>query len=164
MDKIRCSCAIGNPGRILVINLCKDQDLVECIAELIRLNNFKTGIINAIGTLFSVDIEYSSTFENNSDEDSYKQVHLEGPVRLGLSQGIFFQSKEIPVIVHLHAVLIDKNQNIFCGALLAGHSPVLDSADITVQEIEGITIKPLTNDICKHKNLQVKPLGRYWSH
>ncbi len=154
MGKIKAYSAIGKPGRLLVARLLPDQEVVEGICELIKANNIKSGTITAIGSLRGAKVVWAGTMEFGDNPMDAAVFHeMQGPVELGLTHGVFGTDDQGEVTIHIHGMIMDKDGNMRCGNLVPGSAHVLATVELSIQEIEGVVIKPTIDPEWKHKFL-----------
>ena len=129
-------------------------DVVQGIMGLIKEKNLRSGTITAIGSLRSATVVYPNSMEFGDNPMDVAVFHkMEGPVELGLGHGIFGREEDGEVGMHFHGLIMDKNGNMRTGNLMPGSAPVLATVDLTIQEFEGLEIKPTLDPAWKNKFL-----------
>ena len=74
-------------------------------------------------------------------------------MELGAAHGFCGTDESGQVIMHIHALIMDKDGNMRCGNLVPGSAPVLATVELTMQEFEGLELKPTLDPEWKHKFL-----------
>ena len=154
MSDIKAYSAVGRSGRVLAARLLPGQDVVQGIIGLIKERNLRSGTITAIGSLRSATVVYPNSMEFGDNPMDVAVFHkMEGPVELGIGHGIFGREEDGEVGMHFHGLIMDKNGNMRTGNLIPGSAPVLATVDLTIQEFEGLEIKPTLDPAWKNKFL-----------
>lgn len=154
MSEVKAYAAAGEINRVLAARLLPGQDVVEGIIALIKSNNITSGTIMAIGSLRSAKVVWAGSMEFGDNPMDVAVFHeMEGPVELGVSNGVFGTNEDGEVLVHVHGLVMDKEGNMRCGNLLPGSAPVLATVELTIQEFKGLELKPTTDPEWKHKFL-----------
>jgi uncharacterized protein len=154
MSDIKAYSALGRSGRVLAVRLLPGQDVVEGIIGLVKEKNLRSGTITAIGSLRSATVVYPNSMEfGDNPMDVAVFYKMEGPVELGIGHGVFGREEGGEVGMHFHGVIMDKNGNMRTGNLVPGSAPVLATVDLTIQEFEGLEIKPTLDPAWKNKFL-----------
>ena len=146
--------AIGRQGRLLVARLLPGVDVVEGIIELMKNNGITSCAVSAIGSLRAAKVVWPGSMEFGDNPMDVAVFHeMEGPVELGAAQGVFGTDEDGEVVMHIHALIMDKDGNMRCGNLIQGSAPVLATVELTMQEFEGLELKPTLDPEWKHKFL-----------
>ena len=150
--------AVGKPGRLLAARILPEQDVYESIIRIIQENELNSGTISAIGSLKKATVMYPRSMEipdtTTKDPTGFANVYkMEGPVELGWCYGTFGTEDNNEINMHLHGLIMDKAGNFRCGNLLPGSAPVFATVDLTIQEMEGISLKPTLDIKWGHKFL-----------
>ena len=154
MTETKAIAAMGKPGRLLAARLLPGQDAVEGIIELITSNGIKSGTVTAIGSLRSAKVLWAGSMEfGDNPMDAAVFYEMEGPVELGVGHGIFGTDENGEVVMHIHGLIMDKDGNMRCGNLIPGSAPVLATVELTVQEMEGMEMRPTQDPKWKHRFL-----------
>ncbi len=154
MSEVKAYAATGKIGRVLAARLLPGQDVVEGIIELIKSNEITSGTITAIGSLRSAKVVWAGSMEfGDNPMDVAVFYEMEGPVELGVSNGIFGTDKDGEIVAHVHGLIMDKEGNMRCGNLLPGSAPVLATVELTIHEFVGLELKPTLDPEWKHKFL-----------
>jgi len=154
MTKDTIITAIGRPGRLVVARLLPGQDVVEGIVAIVKKNQINSCCVTAIGSLRSAKVVWAGSMEfGDNPMDVAVFYEMEGPVELGSAHGICGTDTDGQVVMHLHAQIMDHEGNMRCGNLIAGSSPVLATVELTIQEFDGVTLKPTMDNGWKHKFL-----------
>src|SRR4030042_5816369 len=113
MSDIKAYSALGRSGRVLAARLLPGQDVVQGIIELVKEKNLRSGTITAIGSLRSATVVYPNSMEfGDNPMDVAVFYKMEGPVELGIGQGVFVRDEGGEVAIHFHGVIMDKNGNM----------------------------------------------------
>lgn len=154
MREVKAYAAVGKIGRVMAARLLPGQDVVESIIALIKSNEIASGTITAIGSLRSAKVVWAGSMEFGDNPMDVAVFHeMQGPVELGVSNGVFGTDEDGEVVVHVHGLIMDKDGNMRCGNLLPGSAPVLATVELTIQEFEGLELKPTVDPEWKHKFL-----------
>ena len=158
MKEIKAYSAIGKPGRLLAARLLPEQDVVEGIMGLVKMHDIKSGTVSAIGSLRSAKVVWAGSMEFGDNPMDVAIFHeMEGPVELGVAQGVFGTDEDGQIVIHIHGMIMDKDGNMRCGNLIPGSAPVLATVELTVQEFEDIEFHPTLDPEWNHKFLH--PIG-----
>jgi predicted DNA-binding protein with PD1-like motif len=124
---------VGSKGnRIVVINLRRDEKLLEKIRTELKKLGIKNGVIlSAIGSLQKA-VFHRVVSTGKSPEDEF--VTIERPIELASLQGLIVDGEP-----HFHMVVSDVGQT-YTGHLEEG-TTVLYLVEITIMEIEGLDLK-----------------------
>ncbi len=154
MTSVDCVAAMGRPGRLLAARLLPGQDVFKGVVELIKAHQFKSGTVTAIGSLRSATVVWAKGMDFQGDPmDMAVFYDMEGPVELGVGQGLFGTDEDGSVVMHLHALIMDKDGNTRCGNLIPGSAPVLATVELTIQEMAGLKIEPTLDPKWNYKFL-----------
>lgn len=154
MSEVKAYVAEGKIGRVLVARLLPGQDVIEGIVELIKAKNFNSGSITAIGSLRSAKVVWAGSMEFGDNPMDVAVFHeMAGPVELGGANGVFGTDEDGEIVLHIHGMIMDKDGTLRCGNLLPGSAPVLATVELTIQEFEGLELRPTLDPKWKHKFL-----------
>lgn len=154
MSEVKAYVAEGKIGRILVARLLPGQDLVEGIMELIKAKHINSGTISAIGSLRSAKVVWAGSMEFGDNPMDVAVFHeMAGPVELGVANGVFGTDEVGEITLHVHGLIMDKDGIMRCGNLLPGSAPVLATVELTIQEFDGLELRPTLDPKWKHKFL-----------
>ncbi|MAF06233.1 MAG: hypothetical protein CL389_00055 [Acidiferrobacteraceae bacterium] len=154
MREVRGHAAIGKVGRVLAVRLLPGQDVIEGCIELIKANDLRSGTVTAIGSLRAAKIVWAKTMDFGDDPmDAAVFYEMQGPVEMGVAHGVFGTDEDGQVVMHIHALIMDKEGNMRCGNLMPGSAPVFATVEVTIQEFEGLELKPTLDPEWKHKFL-----------
>lgn len=146
--------AIGRQGRLLAARLLPGEDVVESIIELMKTNNITSCTITAIGSLRAAKVAWAGSMEFGDNPMDVAVFHeMEGPVELGVAHGLCGTDEFGQVVMHIHALIMDKEGNMRCGNLVPGSAPVLATVELTMQEFDGLELNPTLDPEWKHKFL-----------
>jgi len=145
---------MGKAGRIVSARIYRGQDLMNTLIELINESGFKSGTVMGIGSLNAATVIWANTTDLTPPlEDIIVTCNMEGPVELGHGWGVFGTEADGNVVMHFHAMIMDKEGNMRCGNLQPGSAPVMVLVDITIQEIVDLEIKPTLDPVLNLKFL-----------
>ena len=146
--------AIGRQGRLLAARLLPGKDVVEGIIELMKANSITSCTLTAIGSLRAAKVAWAGSMEFGENPMDVAVFHeMEGPVELGAAHGFCGTDENGQVVMHIHALIMDKDGNMRCGNLVPGSAPVLATVELTMQEFDGLELKPTLDPEWKHKFL-----------
>lgn len=125
-------------GRVVVINLQRDELLLESIREKLKELGIKNAIItSAIGSLQKAVFHRVTGMEDTPNDEF---VTIEKPIELASLQGIVIDGEP-----HFHMVISDLEQS-YTGHLEEG-TKVLYLAEISLVEIKGLELQRVKNDL-----------------
>ena len=128
--------------------------MVEGITKLIKSNRIHSGSVTAIGSLRKAKVVWAGSMEFGDNPMDVAVFHeMAGPVELGVSHGVFGTDKDGDIVLHIHGLIMDKDGNMRCGNLLPGSAPVLATVELTIQEFEGLELRPTLDPEWQHKFL-----------
>lgn len=152
MKKAKWIAAVGKPGRIIAARIERGEDVINSITELIEENGFKSGTVAGIGSLTSATITWArSTDLSLPPEKISVACTMEGPVDLGYGWGLYGTDEDGSVILHFHAIIMDKKGNMRCGNLQSGSAQVMATVDLVFQELNGLDMNPTLDPLLNHK-------------
>ena len=154
MTEKKWTAAVGKQGRVLAARIEPGKDAINSIIELIKENGFKSGTVTGIGSLNAATVIWGRTTDlTRPREELITTYNMEGPVDLGIGWGMFGTEEDGNVILHFHAIIMDKEGNMRCGNLQPGSAPVMATLDLTIQELVDMEIKPTLDSILNNKFL-----------
>ena len=157
MTEKKWTAAVGKQGRVLAARIERGKDAINSIIELIKKNGFKSGTVTAIGSLNAATVIWGRTTDlTRPREELITTYNMEGPVDLGIGWGMFGTEEDGNVILHFHAIIMDKEGNMRCGNLQPGSAPVMATLDLIIQELVDLEIIPTLDPILNHKLLNPK--------
>lgn len=144
--------ASGKHGNVIAARIERGEDVINSIIELIKENGFNSGTVTGIGSLNSATVMWAKstdlTLPGGEISVSYT---MDGPVDLGYGWGMFGTDVDGTVILHFHAIIMDKEGNMRCGNLQAGSAKVMATVDIVIQELVDLEVKPILDPLLNHK-------------
>lgn len=144
--------AVGKPGRVIAARIERGKDATHSIIELIQEYGFRSGTVSGIGSLNSATVAWAKSTDLSLPKEEIAVTYtMEGPVDLGCGWGMFGTDEDGSVILHFHAVIMDKEGNVRCGNLQPGSAPVMATLDIVIQELIDLDINPTLDPILNHK-------------
>jgi len=154
MTEKKWTAAVGKQGRVLAARIERGKDAINSIIELIKKNGFKSGTVTAIGSLNAATVIWGRTTDlTRPREELITTYNMEGPVDLGIGWGMFGTEEDGNIILHFHAIIMDKDGNMRCGNLQPGSAPVMVTLDLTIQELVDMEIKPTLDAVLNNKFL-----------
>ena len=154
MTEKKSTAAVGKQGRVLAARIERGKDAINSIIELIKKNGFKSGTVTAIGSLNAATVIWGRTTDlTRPREELITTYNMEGPVDLGIGWGMFGTEEDGNIILHFHAIIMDKDGNMRCGNLQPGSAPVMVTLDLTIQELVDMEIKPTLDAVLNNKFL-----------
>ncbi len=154
MQEKKWIAAVGKPGRVVAARIERGNDAINSIIELIKEYGFKSGTVTGIGSLNSAKVIWARTTDLTQPiEEIIVPYIMEGPVDLGIGWGMFGTEEDGNVILHFHAIIMDKEGNMRCGNLQPGSAPVMATLDLTIQELVDMEIKPTLDAVLNNKFL-----------
>ena len=144
--------ASGRNGRLTAARLLTGEDLVEGILDVIRASGFKSGSVQVIGAMSKVAVLYpKDTVWKENPGEVRGIAEVEGPIQIGSALGVFGTSDDGRVVMHIHGTFTGKGGRTICGDPVPGASPVWLTADVVIQEFEGINMKPVFDEELDHE-------------
>ncbi len=144
--------AVGKKGRVVAARIERGEDVIHSISGLIQEYGFKSGTVTGIGSLNTATVEWAkSTDLNLPKEEIAVACIMEGPVELASGWGMFGRDEDESIILHFHAIIMDKKGTVRCGNLQPGSAPVMATADIVIQELVDLDLNPTLDPLLKHK-------------
>ncbi|GGG19130.1 PPC domain-containing DNA-binding protein [Paenibacillus abyssi] len=133
--------AEGKSNRVIAARILPGSDVILGIIEVCRKYNIKAGgIASMIGSLKTAQYQAIQPDPNSKTGASFTdKMTAEGPVELLSGQGLICQ-REDGMFIHLHTVMVDKNQKVFGGHIERGFCTVLNTLEIIIVESENIVL------------------------
>lgn len=157
MTEKKWTAAVGKQGRVVAARIEPGNDAINSIIELIKKNGFKSGTVTGIGSLNSATIIWGRTTDLTLPREEIIVTYtMEGPVDLGIGWGIFGTEENGNIVLHFHAIIMDKEGNMRCGNLQPGSAPVMATFDLIIQELVDLEITLTMDPILNHKLLNPK--------
>lgn len=125
-------------GKILVINLKRDEKILDSVREAVKKAGIRDGVImSAIGSLKKAHF-HRVTDMSETPVDEY--VTIERPIELASLQGIIADYEP-----HFHMVVSD-TEKTYTGHL-EQDTTVVYLAEITIAEVKGLALERVKNDL-----------------
>lgn len=154
MTKEKWTSAAGYTARIIVGKIGEGVDLIEGIFGIAKEYGITSGTVTAIGSLNAATVKCpTSTDVKRSLDETMIAYPMEGPVELGIGRGVFGTDANGEMHIHFHALAMDKDGNMRCGNLQPGSAPVMAIVDLTIEEYQGLEIKPIYHPVRKNTRL-----------
>ena len=115
-------------GRIFLVRVKHDSEIIKFVTELAKKNAIMTATFTAIGAL-----KWAKLGFYDQEKHEYSETSLLTPQEIASCMGNI-SIKEGEPFVHAHAVLADQNGNIKAGHLLEGK---VFAAEIHLTELIG---------------------------
>jgi predicted DNA-binding protein with PD1-like motif len=131
--------AMGRTGRTLVLRLAPGTDLMNGLADECRKAGIKAAAIPVIiGGVNHATVEVAQPSKESPVGVKAKMIELTGPIAILGAQGMICELENGDIEPHIHITFVDSNGHVHGGHLEAGTAPVTTTADIIVQETEGV--------------------------
>ncbi|MDQ0219418.1 DNA-binding protein [Peribacillus cavernae] len=133
--------AEGKSNRIIAARILPGSDLILGLIDVCQKYNVKAGGISSmIGSLETAEYQTIQPDPNSKTGASFtERMVAEGPVELLSGQGLICQREE-GMFIHLHAVMVDKNQKVFGGHIERGFCTVLNTLELIIVEGENLLL------------------------
>ena len=142
-ENVRVKVVQAENGRVAVIRLQRDTDLVTGLIEACRQAGFEMAASSLIiGSLRSAEISWTrpSTKTKRGSERT-PAMPIPGPLELISAQAeICLTDPERPVF-HVHGVVTDADGKAWGGHFFKGGNPVHSTTDVVMTEIKGAYMK-----------------------
>ena len=115
-------------GRGFLARLNHGTDIIGQITDLAREKEIETGSLSAIGALSRAELGYYDQVSQR-----YDKIRIDSPVELVSCLGNISQRDGLP-FVHAHAVLSDREGNVWGGHLNSG---TVFATELYMQELLG---------------------------
>jgi predicted DNA-binding protein with PD1-like motif len=115
-------------GRVLLLRLNHDQEMVAQIVDLAEKNNIRTGVFTVIGALCRAELAFYDQAAHR-----YQTIKVDRPAEIVSCIGNISIRDERP-FVHAHATLSDSDGSVVAGHLSAG---TVFAAELFLQELSG---------------------------
>lgn len=147
---------VGRPKRMIAARLVEGQDLVDAALELIEANGFSCGTLSALGALKRAVLNSPRSFEFSDPSQVMVSRRIEGPVDVGIAQGVFGRNENGAIDMHFHGVVMDTQGRVYCGDLVPGENPVWCMIELVVTEFDGNSFNPVHNRFSEWRHDQEK--------
>lgn len=139
MGQTRISIVEAKPGRVIMVRLLRDTDLVTGIIEACRQSGIVTATVQvAIGSLRRAEISWaipSSKTQRGSERSAL--MTIDGPVEFLSGQGIICLADQEKPVIHFHGVLCDSKGTTWGGHFFPGGNPIHSTMDVVLAEMNG---------------------------
>ncbi len=127
--------AEGKTGRTVFVRVKAGADLVKCVKEAFEKSGFTVASVSiAIGSLRKIRFVFV-----NEDGRYTSPVEKEGMFEL-ISAGGFLSRVSGKIETHIHFAFADNEGKVFGGHMLEEGNIVYATAEIRIDEIEGVEI------------------------
>jgi len=136
----RIKTAEGGNGRIIAARLLPGSNFMQGIVEVCNKHNIKNGVLlSAIGSFKrTVFLDPIAIPEKKAGYGYGDPIAVDGPIELLSAAGLICHGDEGEVILHVHATMCLADGKAFGGHVMDEGTEVLLTADIIIQEVEGI--------------------------
>jgi predicted DNA-binding protein with PD1-like motif len=140
--------AEGKTNRVIAARILPGSDLILGVIDVCTHYGIKAGgIASMIGSLKTAEYLAIQPDSNSKTGASFTdRLVAEGPVELLSGSGHICQREDGSMWVHLHAVMVDKNQNVFGGHIERGYCSVLNTLEVIIVESENIILSREQDD------------------
>ena len=146
--------AQGKLGKVIAAKVEEGVDLIEGIFKIAKENRIKSGNVTAIGSLRSATVAWANSIDVTKPiGDTMTDYTMQGPVEMAIGWGVFGTANDGKRYIHFHALIMDKNGVVRCGNLKFGTAPVSATVDMTIQELKGLSLKPVYHEVRKNVRL-----------
>ncbi|PLR79789.1 hypothetical protein CVD25_22800 [Bacillus canaveralius] len=134
--------AEGKSNRMVAARILPGTDLISGLIDVCQKHGIKAGgIASMIGSLKTAQYQAIQPDPNSKTGASFtERMTAEGPVELLSGQGLICQ-REDGMFIHLHAVMVDKNQKVFGGHIERGYCSVLNTLEVIIVEGEEMLLR-----------------------
>lgn len=142
-ENVRVKVVQGESGRIAVIRLQRNTDLVTGLIEACRKAGFEMAASQLIiGSLRSAEISWTRPSDKTKrGSERTPAMPIPGPLELISAQAeICLTDPERPVF-HVHGVVTDADGKAWGGHFFKGGNPVHSTTDVVMMEIKGAYMK-----------------------
>lgn len=102
---------VGQVGKICILRLQEDEDLLEAIKKGAEENKVKAGILMVIGALKNVVLGFYV-------EGEYRYVRLDEPLEIASCTGNIAVGESGETMIHAHVVVSNEKGEAFGGHLM----------------------------------------------
>ena len=136
----RIQTGVGKGGRVIAARLLPGSDFMGGIADVCKKHNLDGAVLlSAIGSFKrTVYVDPIEIPEMKAGYGYGEPMIAEGPIELLSAAGLICHSEDGEVMLHVHANMCHADGDAFGGHLLDEGTEVLLTADIILQEIEGV--------------------------
>ena len=143
MAETRVKVVAAQGGRLAVVRLQRDTDLVTGLIEATRQAGFERACTQLmIGSLRSAEISWTrASAKSKRGSERTPPYHIDGPIELISGQANICLSDPDRPVFHVHAVLTDPEGKAWGGHFFQGGNPVHATVDVVLQEINGAQMR-----------------------
>ncbi|SDI89570.1 PPC domain-containing DNA-binding protein [Natribacillus halophilus] len=131
----------GTSKRMIAVRVLPGSDAVQGLIDACQKHGIKAGgIASMIGSFQNAQfmcIEPDPTSKTGASFTG--KMDVEGPVELLSGQGLICD-QDGDIFIHLHAVMVDKNQKVFGGHIERGYCTVLNTLEVIIVEGEDMIL------------------------
>jgi predicted DNA-binding protein with PD1-like motif len=150
IGEARFKSAAGNPGRIAVARILPGSDLIEAVEKICKENNIKSAsVVSCIGALREAALLNPVLADSSPPKSDVKEegevrtgygeaLTITGPLQILAVQGTISTAEDGKMVVHMHAIIVDGDHNVYGGHVPKGKNFIDDTAEVTIQEVVGI--------------------------
>src|SRR6056297_129183 len=134
--------AVGTNGKTVAARIMPDSNLIEEIIAICKENQLEAAYIpTCIGSLKKARFVYAIPDDSTYFKMVYSEpVELDGPIEFLNAQGIVAKGENGEYLVHLHAVMSDKDMKVYGGHVVDDGNIVLATIDLVLNEIKDINL------------------------
>ncbi len=134
--------AVATSEKTVAARIMPDSNLVEEIIAICKENKLEAAYIpTCIGSLKKARFVYAIPDDSTYFKMVYSDpVDLDGPIEFLNAQGIVAKGENGEYLVHLHAVMSDKDMKVYGGHVVDDGNIVLATMDLVLNEIKDINL------------------------
>jgi predicted DNA-binding protein with PD1-like motif len=139
--KLRVVFSAGRLSKAVIIRVLPGSDLIEAIEQACKETGIQAGIVvSCIGTLQRASFLVVVPVQNKVGAKYGDPLILEGPLEFLGAQGTVGLEESGDIFVHLHGLASDKDGIVHGGHLVKGQCPVLITCEVSVTQVEGVSL------------------------
>lgn len=138
-ENIRVKVVPGESGRVAVLRLQRNTDLVTGLIEGCRKAGFEMAASQLIiGSLRSAEISWTRpSAKTKRGSERTPAMPISGPLELISAQAEICLSNPDRPVFHVHGVVTDADGKAWGGHFFQGGNPVHSTMDVVLMEIKG---------------------------
>ena len=142
-NAVRVKVVPSQSGRVAVIRLQRDTDLVEGLIEACRQAGFEMACVQMmIGSLRKASISWTKPSDKTKRGSERTPAQpVPGPVELITGQAEICLSDPKRPVFHVHGVVTDPDGKAWGGHFFLGGNPVHSTVDVVMTEIIGAQMR-----------------------
>ncbi len=142
--KVRVKSMESRSGKSIIARILPGCDITEGIKEVCRRHKVSAGaVVSGIGSLQYATFVYvvpDRAAPTGAKYDPPRKV--EGPMELLGLQGTIGHNRQGGISAHLHGTIVDSQQHLYGGHLIASQNPVLVTAEVMICTVhDGALVK-----------------------